>query len=220
MLTTKRINLGISILSKVLRVFIILYSASILANCVWWILSPGSSDIFVQKSYLDIRDKASRYIDNRSPFGIVVVKVKVQEKPRITDQLKLTGVYLNTDKDSVAFLEYQGKPMISHSGAKIGDSDATLKSISASNIIVTSDDQDVTIQITPGGGAKASNNQSSSRNSPDTMFGGRSSNSGSSSNQNIDEFRQQRKRAIEGYNSRGNTSTTRGNSSSSDDDQH
>ena len=48
MLTTKRINLGISILSRILRIVIIIYSASVLANCVWWVLSPANADIFIQ----------------------------------------------------------------------------------------------------------------------------------------------------------------------------
>jgi type II secretory pathway component PulC len=226
MLTTKRINLGISILSRILRVFIILYSAAILANSVWWILSPANTDIFVQQPSLDIRDKQTSYIKNNAPFGVVVVKVKVQEKPRIVDQLKLTGVYLNTDKDSFAFLEYQGKPVIARIGGKIANTDATIKSITASNIVVNADDQDVTMKITAGGATQAASGQQGGAKNPSTLFGNRggsfgganTENTSASSQQNIEDFRQRRKKMLEEYNSRGSADKTRERSSVSDDE--
>ncbi|MCC2644256.1 MAG: hypothetical protein K0R49_193 [Burkholderiales bacterium] len=218
MLTTKRINTGISILSQVLRIFLILFTASILANCVWWILSPSNNGIFVQRSYLDVRDKATRYIDNRAPFGVVVVKPKVQEKPRITDLLKLTGVYLNTAKDSFAFLEYQGKPVIAHTGVKISDSDAVIKTINPSSIIVRSDDQDVTIYLTTGGGTK-SQLQSGAKNGQETMFGNSGDNSRSSNPR--EDFMQQRKKLIDNYNAHdGISNSSRSTSSNHNEDQH
>ncbi len=216
MLTTKRINVGISIISRILRVVIILYAASLLANCVWWLLSPSNADIFVQQPSLDTRDRATAYINNNSPFGIVVVKAKVVEKPRIIDQLKLTGVYLNTAKDSFAFLEYQGKPIIARSGAPVAGSDATIKSIDASSIVINSESEDFTIRITAGSStqAGASNNQQPGQKSnPGTLFGGRGSfndtNPGQNSSgagqprsqqQNIEDFKQRRQKMIEEYN--------------------
>jgi hypothetical protein len=215
MLTTKRINVGISIISRILRVIIILYSASLLANCVWWLLSPSNADIFVQQPSLDTRDRATAYINNNSPFGIVVVKAKVSEKPRIIDQLKLTGVYLNTNKDSFAFLEYQGKPTITRNGAKVAGSDATIKSIGTSSIVVNSDGEDVTIKITAGSASQAAaNSQPGQKNNPGTLFGGRGSfndlntpqpqRAGSgqagSQQQNIEDFKQRRQKMMEEYN--------------------
>ena len=209
MLTTKRINLGITILSRILRIFIILYTASILANCVWWMLSPANTDIFVQQPSLDIRDKQTSYIKNNSPFGVVVVRSKVEEKPKIVDQLKLTGIYLNTNKDSFAFMEYQNKPIIARMGAKIADTDATIKSISPSSIVVNADGQDVTIKITAGG-ATQSASQTGAKNSPAAaaMFGshggnpmGGTENTSSANPQNMEDFRQRRKKVLDEYNS-------------------
>ncbi|MCC2626119.1 MAG: Type secretion system protein [Burkholderiales bacterium] len=240
MLTTKRINIGISIISRILRVVIILYSASLLANCIWWLLSPSDADIFVQQPSLDTRDRATTYINNNSPFGIIVVKAKVTEKPRIIDQLKLTGVYLNTNKDSFAFLEYQGKPTIARQGAQVAGSEATIKSISPSSIVVNSDGEDVTIKITAGSAAQtANNNQTGQRNNPGTLFGGRGSfndinspqhNTGSgqqsSQQQSIEDFKQRRQKMMDEYNAAnsrgtpsrsGNVGNLRERSSVSDD---
>jgi len=202
-----------------LRIFIILYSASILANSVWWVLSPANTDIFVQQPSLDVRDKQTNYIKNDSPFGIVVVRTKVQEKPKIVDQLKLTGVYLNTNKDSFAFMEYQNKPIIAHIGGKISDSDATIKSIGASSIVVNADGQDVTMKITAGGATQAASAQPGAKNSPaaaGAMFGNRggnpmgsnTENTPAANQQNIEDFKQRRKKVLDEYNARGNTGKT------------
>jgi len=231
MLTTKRINLGISVISRALRIILILYSASILANCVWWVLFPAEANVFIQWADLDTRDKVTSYINNRYPFGIVVIaKPKEKERPRIVDQLKLTGVYLNTAKDSFAFLEYQGKPIVARIGAEIATSGAIVKSINVDNIVVFADDQDATIKVTTGGAQSSgapSTFGASNNSNPDTMFGNRPGNnpqnnynnqtSSSSNSQAIEDFRQQRRRVLEEFNARNNSNQAR--ESSSDDQE-
>lgn len=231
MLTNKRINIGISVISRVLRIVIILYSASILANCVWWILSPADTNVFIQWADLDNRDKITSYINNRYPFGVIVVakpKEKAQEqRPRVADQLKLTGVYLNTAHDSFAFLEYQGKPIVARVGAEIGNSGAIVKSINVDSIVISADDQDATIKVTTGGVTQASSvppSSGSNNVNPDTMFGNRSGNNvqnndnNSSSNQAIEDARQQRMRFLEEYRSRLSSNQNQARESSSNDE--
>lgn len=232
MLTTKKINLGISVISRVVRVALILYAAAILANCVWWVLSPADTNVFIQWADLDTKDKVTSYINNRYPLGIVVVaKPKEKERPRVADQLKLTGVYLNTARDSFAFLEYQGKPTVARLGAEIGTSGAVVKSINAESIVVYADEQDVTINVSNGGatqqGAPNGPFGSSNGGNPDTMFGSNrygnnnpqnnENNSGSSSNQAIEDFRQQRRKVLEEFNARNNSNRSRESSSDDDD---
>lgn len=149
MLTTRKINLAISITCTVLRYFFILYTAVILAKSIWWILSPSRSDIYVEWNDPDRADKSAGYVINRYPFGVVIIPKAVEApKPRIVDKLKLTGVYLNTPKDSIAFVEYESKPLIVKQGQIIGDSDAILKSINDDSIVVTENGADATIKIT------------------------------------------------------------------------
>jgi type II secretory pathway component PulC len=234
MLTTKRINLGISIASRVLRVVIILYSASIFANCIWWVLSPSGTNVFIQWADLDVHDKVTSYINNRYPFGIVVIpKAKEPEKPRVLDQLKLTGVYLNTNKDSFAFIEYQNKPMTVRTGGEIGSSGATVISVNADSIVINADGQEATVNVSSGGASSAGGGSSASgsfggrNNNPDTMFGNRSNNNSSNdsennssgnstNNQAAEDFKQQRRKVLEEFNARSNSG--RRESSSDDDD--
>lgn len=225
MLTTKRINLGIFVLSRIARFVIIFYTAVILAKTIWWILSPADSRIFIQWADLDVHDKATAYIANRNPFGIIVVtKPKEKEKPRVVDQLKLTGVYLNTNKDSFAFLEYQGKPMVIRMGGKISDSGAVVKSIGPESIVVNADDQEATVHVTSGSASQGGSTAGGSNNAPATMFGNRNGNlpannmnNNSNPNQAAEEFRDQRRRMMEEYNSRNNQGKQAG---SSDDDDN
>lgn len=231
MLTTKKINLGISIFSKVLRFFVIFYAASILAKCVWWVLSPARDSIFIEWADLDKQDKATSYINNRYPFGVIVVtKPKEAQKPRIVDQLKVTGIYLNTEKDSFAFLEYQGKSTIAKIGGDIAGSGAIVKEIRSDEIVVSIESQDVTISISAG--ATSATNISSSSKSGGTMFtNGQSSNNnqannnngsaGSSTNQqSSDDFRQRRKKLVDefvnGNGSKGESSSSSSSNNSSD----
>jgi len=149
MLTTRKINLAISILCIGLRYFFIFYSAVIIANSIWWLFSPSRSDIYVEWTDPDRTDKSASYAINRYPFGVIVIPKEVEApKPRIVDKLKLTGVYLNTPVDSIAFLEYESKPLIVKQGQIIGSSDAILKSIKDDSIVVTENGNDATINIT------------------------------------------------------------------------
>lgn len=202
MLTTKRINLSISILSRVLRFCIIFYTASILAQCIWWVVSPAKDNIFIEWADLDKQDKATGYINNRYPFGVVVVvKPKEEAKPSIVDQLRLTGVYLSSNKDSFAFLEYRGKPTLTRLGAVIGDSDATVKAINPDSITVNADGQDFTIKVSVGQ-ASVSNNVATSNTAGSSIFGAASQNNSSNSQSNngsSEDFKQRRKKLIEEY---------------------
>jgi type II secretory pathway component PulC len=179
MLTTKRVNLWILILSKTIRFFLIFYSAFILAKCVWWLISPANVDIFIQWADLDKHDKATSYITNRYPFGVIIApKAEKIEKPQIIDQLKLTGVYLNTDRDSFAFLEYQGKPVIVRKGGAIAGSDAIVEEINESNVVVNADNVDTTISVSSGSASSnvvAAPSGSVNSNSRNSMFGGNNS---------------------------------------------
>ena len=173
MITTKKINIGISLTSKILRLAIVFYFAVLLADGVWWMLNPAKSDFYIEKFDLDQSDKASNYIVSRYPMGIITVP-KEAAKPRIVDQVKLTGVYASDSKNSIAFLEYNGKPMIVSLGSSI-NGQANIKSINATSIVVVEDGVEATINLSSGaasgGGAAASSNN----NGMSSMFGGQGS---------------------------------------------
>lgn len=172
MLTTKRINLGISVCSRALRFFIIFYIAFILAKCVWWVLSPANNNIFIEWADLDPQDKATKYINNRYPFGtIVVVKEREPEKPKIADLVKLTGIYLNPDKDSFAFVEYQGKSSIVKIGDSIIGSNAQVKTITSNNIVIVEDGHVATVELTAGGSSSNNPSTNNSSRGSNSMFG-------------------------------------------------
>jgi type II secretory pathway component PulC len=145
MITTKKINLGISFTSKALRLGVVFYFAVLLANCVWWLLSPAKADFYIEKSDLDKSDKSSNYIVTRYPMGVITAP-KEAEKPRIVDQVKLTGVYASDPQHSIAFIEYSGKPMIIRQGKTI-DGQATLKIVKPTSIVVVENGVEATINI-------------------------------------------------------------------------
>ena len=172
MITTKKINLGISFTSKILRLVLVFYFAMILANCVWWMLNPSQSDFYIEKSDPDQSDKSSNYIVNRYPMGIITTRKEVVEKPRIVDQVKLTGVYASDSQNSIAFLEYGGKSIIVKQGGAI-NGQAKIKSIKPTSIVVVEDGIEATINIsksTSSGGGEGYNSSSSS-NGMSSIFG-------------------------------------------------
>lgn len=214
MLTTKRINLIICTFCRLLRIGIILYSAVIIANCVWWVLSPADTNIFIQWADLDVHDKATGYVNNRHPFGVIASNTAKGETPHIVDQLKLTGVYLNIPKDSFAFLEYQGKPIIVHIGEEIADSGAVVKSINPDSIVVIADGDNATINITAGTAVQSNAPMSRSLNdgNSETAFGRRSNGDDPdnsprtnsayeqpSTSRAMENFRQRRRKLLEEY---------------------
>lgn len=148
MLTTRKINVIILLSSVILRYFFVFYIAVVLAKCVWWVVSPARSDIYVEWTDPDRSDNAANYIINRYPFGMVMVpKAVVAPKPRIADKLKLTGVYLSSKANSIAFLQYESKSIIVKPGQVIANSDAILESISDDSIVVSENGLDATIGI-------------------------------------------------------------------------
>lgn len=169
MLTTKKISFAISALCVGLQYFFIFYSAVIIANGIWWLLSPSRSNIYVEWIDPDRADKSANYIINRYPFGIVVVpKVVEAAKPRIVDQLKLKGIYLNTPSDSIALVDYESKPIILKTGQFIGSSDAILKLINNDSIVVTENGVDATIKMSYIS-EPANTGYNPSRNLPNTL---------------------------------------------------
>ena len=111
----KKINLGLKIALILLNFTMLISLAWISSNAFWWIFSPLATDPYANTASINQYDRSIKYINNRAPFGVIVI-----EKPKIeavSDNIKLTGIYLNTIKDSIAFLEVNKKPII----AKIGE---------------------------------------------------------------------------------------------------
>ena len=111
----KRLNLGIKITTILLNYIMLISLAWICSNAVWWTFSPIATNPYASSSNIKQYDKSIKYINNRAPFGVIIVeKTKVAI---VSDNIKLTGIYLNTIKDSIAFIEVNKKPII----VKIGD---------------------------------------------------------------------------------------------------
>ncbi|MFN8770298.1 MAG: hypothetical protein ACK5Z5_04985 [Neisseriaceae bacterium] len=149
----KHVNLLISLASKIFTFLVIFYSAVLLAKFVWWVFSPSTSDIYIEKADVNIFENSGKFLVNRSPFG-VVLGPPVQEKPAIASQIKLTGLYYNTPKNSIAFYEYNNKSYIAKIGDAIGGT-ATLKSISASGIVIAENSVDADVNLSRGDYAQA-----------------------------------------------------------------
>lgn len=169
MITTKKINIGISFISRTLRVAIVLYFAVLLANVVWWTLNPTHSDHYIEKFDLDQSDKFSNYITNRYPMGIITAPKEVA-KPRIVDQIKLTGVYASDPQHSIAFLEYSGKPMIVRLGGSI-NGQANVKLINPTSIVIIEDGVEATISIISGSGSGGGSASNSTNSGMPSIFG-------------------------------------------------
>lgn len=136
--------------SFLLRLFIIFSTAVILAKIVWWIFVPTNPDVYVESANFDQQDKITSYIVNRYPFGVVAVAAAEDKpKPSIISQLKLTGVYLNTDSDSFAFVTYQDKSLVIRQSESIADTGLILKQVRTDSIVVTMNNSDSIINLDP-----------------------------------------------------------------------
>ena len=168
----KNININQTIrgLSTALRVGTVIAIASLLAKICWWLINPLGYDTIdsIASTYVK-SDILAQDITNRAPFGVVTVeKAPV---PTIMDQVKVVGVYAAGPKNSIAFIQIDGKNSI----AAIGESvmDATVKAINSDGIVLVEKGQSVTINLSSASGNSA--------NTPSTpASGGEHSNSANS----------------------------------------
>jgi type II secretory pathway component PulC len=156
------VNQTIRALSITLRFATIVATASLLARICWWAMNPLGYDTVdsIANSYVK-PDIVAQDITNRAPFGVVTVeKAPV---PTIADKLKVVGVYAAGPKNSIAFIQIDGKNSI----AAIGESvmDATVKAINSDGIVLVEKGQSVTINISSASGNNA--------NTPGTSTNGR-----------------------------------------------
>ncbi|MEN9946868.1 MAG: hypothetical protein RLZZ293_1254, partial [Pseudomonadota bacterium] len=139
-----------------------LFSAVVLSKMLWWMLKPvGFHHIqSITNPYIKSEDIATG-IGNRAPFGIVLVEKvdKPSDFDQVISQVKLVGVYA-AGKNSIAFLQISGK----NSLAQINDNilSTKLKRIESDSIVVSSNNQYLTIHLS---GATSNSSSDPSNNS-------------------------------------------------------
>jgi hypothetical protein len=200
---TKNLDAGILVSSKIINLIVLLMAAWLLAKATWWVTNPIDADVYVDKTAITQFDNSVKYIINRYPFG-VIAEQKAAKAPAIAAQLKLTGIYLNTPKNSIAFFELNGKHLLLKIGDKI-DSAVTLKSIDDNSVVITDESGETTIRMTTGGGSSAevknapqnSNFYSNSYNNQQPPLSTTNNNSNSSNNNS--DAQEKRRKLIEEY---------------------
>ena len=208
----KQVNLGISIASRVMRYFIIFYSAVLLAKFVLWVFTPNISEIYHDKFNLLAFETSGKFIMNRAPFGVILAPPPdaAPPVPTIVSQMKLTGVYVNTLKNSMAFYELDKKSYIAKIGDTIGSS-AVLKSISANGIVVSENGLDGEVKMSGGDGtAQAPTSQSNTNNSvfnnsnyqPPAQNNSNPSMQNQQNEQQPDDFAERRRKLMEEFTQR------------------
>jgi hypothetical protein len=143
---SKNINFAINILSKIVYYAMILYIAVITSNVFWWIFAPDNPKIDYTPVSAKTFDNAEKFIVNRSPFGVAIEsKPIVEVKPTIVSLIKITGVYVNDEKNSFVFYKLNGKNNL----AKIGDKldNAIIKSINSNGIVINENDHDFNVSL-------------------------------------------------------------------------
>ncbi len=201
----KRLNLGLNIASVMLNFIMLISLAWIGSNAFWWMFSPLATDPYIYTPPVNQYDNSIKYINNRAPFGVIIV-----EKPKVAlvnDNIKLTGIYLNTVKDSIVFLEVNSKPII----AKIGDEilpGTKIETINATKVVLNSNgtNQDLTLQrgsteANAGISIPSNSQQNNSRTEDDDNNNTKSNATVTGSPQNTDsnmeEVRARRKKMID-----------------------
>lgn len=144
----KQVNLVISLTSKVLNYVIIFSFAVLLAKFVWWFFGPSTSDVYIDKPNVAAFDTVAKFIINRSPFGVVLAP-PIPPKPAIASQIKLTGVYVNTVANSIAFYELNNKDYIAKVGDKISG-EVIVKSINSNGMVVSENNVDAEVNLSSG----------------------------------------------------------------------
>jgi len=153
------INQAIGILSVVIQFTLVIFTATLLSQGLWWVANPLGYDTYdnISSKSLDSA-KLAQTIINRAPFGIIS-----QEKapvPTIADQIKVVGVYAAGPNNSIAFITTNGKNSI----AAIGDTvlDSKVKAITPNGVIFRSQNQDVTINLSSASSSASSGNHNDS----------------------------------------------------------
>jgi type II secretory pathway component PulC len=150
---TKRLNQIILITSVILNYLFVMIFALILANLFWWMITPSVANVYVEKTNALQYEKSIKYIINHHPFGIVVVAQEQKSAaPPIAQQIKLTGIYYNPPKDSIAFIEYNTKGYIYKLNDDIANSGAIITAINIDNILITQNDNSANVKISAGSG--------------------------------------------------------------------
>ncbi|MBX9866736.1 MAG: hypothetical protein K2Y14_07450 [Burkholderiales bacterium] len=136
--------------SRALRYLVFILTSILIAQIIWWFANPiGYNSIENPAINTAKSQDFAQAIINRAAFGIYV-----EEHAAVpTINLKVIGVYAAGPDNSVAFLQVDDKHII----ASIGDTvlEGKIKAITPTGIILTSQNQDVSIQI---GGSNAMSN--------------------------------------------------------------
>ena len=136
--------------SRALRYLVFILTSILIAQIIWWFANPiGYNSIENPAINTAKSQDFAQAIINRAAFGIYV-----EEHAAVpTINLKVIGVYAAGPDNSVAFLQVDDKHLI----ASIGDTvlEGKIKAITPTGIILTSQNQDVSIQI---GGSNAMSN--------------------------------------------------------------
>lgn len=146
-MNSKDLNQTILIISQALNLLVIVFFAVFLAKTTWWVFSPSTVDVYVEKNSANQFDNSVKYVINRYPFG-VIAELK-QQAPSIIEKVKLSGIYLNTKKDSIAFLDVDNKHIIVKIGEEVAES-VTLKSIKEDRVIVLYQGRELAILLSGG----------------------------------------------------------------------
>ncbi|MBX9867983.1 MAG: hypothetical protein K2Y14_13810 [Burkholderiales bacterium] len=136
--------------SRALRYLVFILTSILIAQILWWFAKPiGYNSIENPVLNSAKSQDFAQAIINRAAFGVYV-----EERVAVpTINLKVIGVYAAGPDNSVAFLQVDDKHII----ASIGDTvlEGKIKAITPTGIILTSQNQDVSIQI---GGSNAMSN--------------------------------------------------------------
>ena len=162
--------------SRALRYLVFILTAILIAQIIWWFAKPiGYNSIENPALNTAKSQDFAQAIINRAAFGIYV-----EEHAAVpTINLKVIGVYAAGPDNSVAFLQVDDKHII----ASIGDTvlEGKIKAITPTGIILTSQNQDVSIQI---GGSNAMSNTPPSVSSAASTTQVNSYNNSNNSNSN------------------------------------
>ena len=169
----KNLNSFISILSKIVYYAMFLYIAVICSDLFWWLFTPTNPKIDYNPVSIHTFDNAEKFIVNRSPFGLVVESKKnVEVKPTIASLIKITGLYVNDERNSFVFYQLNGKNNL----AKIGDKldNAVIKSINSNGIVITEDGNDFNVDLLheDNSNKNSSNKNSINKNSSNYYYAG------------------------------------------------
>lgn len=163
--------------SLALRYLVFILTSILIAQIIWWLAKPiGYNSIENPALNTAKSQDFAQAIINRAAFGIYV-----EEHAAVpTINLKVIGVYAAGPDNSVAFLQVDDKHII----ASIGDTvlEGKIKAITPTGIILTSQNQDVSIQI---GGSNAMSNTPPSVSSAASTAQVNSYNNSNNTNSNV-----------------------------------